>query len=122
MLGVIVLDNGPLHGVKRALVSAPANGDSTSTSIVLVTPRPDHFTLEPGVTIVGCSPNATPGTMRNLGLHATEANHLLFLDAECTLLPGAIDEITEAHRLGYAMVTGAVEPDVGGPPGSPDSY
>jgi hypothetical protein len=52
--------------------------------------------------------------MRFAGIQAANATHMLLLDRERTLLPGALEAIVDAQRLGYASVTGAVELDAAG--------
>lgn len=111
-LGVIVLDDGPLAGVERALRSV--EGDPGEVERMLVTPRPEQWGQIDGALVIPCPGNATRGAMRNLGIVRSRARHGLFLDADLSLRPGALEAIARAHRDGFASVTGTIEPDVTG--------
>jgi glycosyltransferase involved in cell wall biosynthesis len=56
-----------------------------------------------------------PGASRNFGAELTSGDPLIFLDADCTVAPGWLRAILDAHEAGAAVVGGALEL----PPGLP---
>ena len=52
-----------------------------------------------------------PGAARNLGIEATTAVLLIFLDSDCIPQPGWLREHLLAHQAGHTVVGGSVLPD-----------
>lgn len=53
-------------------------------------------------------PNGGPGGARNAGAAAATASHVVFLDADDELLPGALEAFAEHHAAGMVLVRSGV--------------
>lgn len=62
----------------------------------------------PAVTVVELSKPSLPGEARNAGLAVARGHYITFPGSHIELLPGSLAARLQAHRRGYAMVTGVV--------------
>ncbi len=68
---------------------------------------PNHLRIR----LIDTGQPVPPGTARNIGIRATTANLLIFLDSDCLPQAGWLHEHVAAHRAGHQVVGGGVLPD-----------
>jgi glycosyltransferase involved in cell wall biosynthesis len=112
MISIIIPNlHSPLIGqVIEALAEQTAR---TAIREVIVVGQ-DRYGLVPvSARFVATPRPISPPAARNLGARLAGGEHLLFLDADCIAAPDMVERILGRHRLGQAVVGGAVAAEAG---------
>jgi len=62
----------------------------------------------PSVNLVALEQPALPGRARNIGVEVARGEYVSFPGSHVQLVPGSLEARIQAHKKGYAMVTGAL--------------
>ncbi len=82
------------------------------TEVVVVGKDDPHLIPENGrAKLLDTGDPVPPSTARNLGINATSAELLIFLDSDCLPQPNWLREHILAHQAGHKVVGGGVLPD-----------
>lgn len=108
-LTIIVTDDGGSSAVGSAVDAARRAAGESGIEIVVVAAVAPPADLGSTARWITVPASASTGARRNAGLAAANEPHVLFLDPDLRLEPGAVDAYLRGHQDGYAMVAGAVE-------------
>lgn len=86
-----------------AVASVRAQGDAVAQVVVVDNASQMPVPQLDGTTIVRAPQRLTTGAARNLGLAQVAAEHVVFLDADDVLLPGAIGALAAGLRPGVVV-------------------
>ena len=112
-ISVVVISQNNASTILRTLGSIVSQDCKEPFEIILVDSGSDG-TAElvkstfPEVIVVNLGNPALPGKARNAGLKIARGLHVSFPGSHTELLPGSLAARMEAHRKGYAMVTGSI--------------
>jgi len=113
-LSVIVISRNDEAVIASAIQAILDQECPEPFEVILVTSGTDR-TAEivrsqfPGVKVIALTKPALPGEARNAGLRVAQGSYVTFPGSHVQLRPGSLAARLEAHRRGYAMVTGLVE-------------
>jgi glycosyltransferase involved in cell wall biosynthesis len=107
-MSIVVLDHGPVDGVRRALMSALDSAASKRIELLLVTRENARSPVPERVQLVAAGTGASTGAMRNAGIRAARGRYISFLDSDVCLAPGAVERLIAGYQSGFALVTGIV--------------
>jgi glycosyltransferase involved in cell wall biosynthesis len=98
--------------IEKAVASVVAQRVPEPFEVIVVTSGTDRTaeivrTRFPSVRLVDLARPALPGEARNAGLEVARGRYVSFPGSHVELAQGSLATRLEAHRLGYAMVTGA---------------
>lgn len=123
VMSVIVLAPGvETNDVDRAVANVVSQEAQEPFEVILVVERGSAVAQRvgeafPSVTMVEVRPGALPGEARNAGLDIARGKIVVFQGPDTLLLPGNLAARIEAHRRGFAMVTGTVHNETKTPVG-----
>lgn len=112
-ISVVVISQNNASTISRTLGSIVSQDCPEPFEVILVDSGSDG-TAElvkatfPEVVVVSLGNPALPGKARNAGLKIARGVHVSFPGSHTELPPGSLAARMEAHRKGYAMVTGSI--------------
>lgn len=107
-------EGGSIAGVVRAVLAQAT--PSAEVEVIVVDDGSTDDTVaqaeRAGANVVRLAEERSggnPAAARNLGVRASRGDPLIFLDADCTPLPGWLDGFLRAHVAGEVVVGGALD-------------
>lgn len=103
--------NSPI--IDRVIDAIGAQAGAADLADIVVVGKDAPGLLAPGgpARLLDTGDPVPPGTARNLGIAATSADLLIFLDSDCLPQPGWLAGHLAAHAAGHAVVSGGVLAD-----------
>ncbi len=107
-LGIVLIDDGSPESAERTSAMLTKLAGKSAIQVLVVTDRPQHFKSGEQTVWITVPESAGRSARKNAGLARTTASNVLFLESDLSLLPESSDAICDAHRAGYAVVTGQI--------------
>jgi len=113
VISAIVISQGDEDRIERSVRSVVTQEVSEPFEVIVVTSGPDHTAAIvrqefPDVQVVEIDHPALPGEARNAGLAVASGDIIAFPSSHIELTGGSLQARLDAHRDGWAMVTGPV--------------
>ncbi len=102
--------NSPM--IDRVLASVENQCGDDILAEILVVGKDDMKLIPPGsrARLIDTGQPVYPGAARNIGIEASNADLLIFLDSDCLPQPGWLIEHIAGHKAGHAVISGGVLP------------
>ena len=107
-LGIVFIDNGSGEFIRRAGALVAEYSGNNEIEFLVVTDRFDRIRNSDHLVWIDVSSGKGMSARKNAGLARTTSTNVLFVDSDLTLNPETFDAICEAHRSGYAVVSGQI--------------
>ena len=112
-LSVIIASYNSRRTIGRCLDSLRAQETGRTFEVIVVDSSTDGAAQliaqdHPEVVLITSAERRFPGGARNIGVSAATAGIIALLDADCTVDPGWVDAVLDAHRSPDAAVGGAI--------------
>lgn len=110
-LSVVVISYNDERTIEATVRSVATQTLSDPFEVIVVTSGTDRTATIvrekfPGVRLIALPRRALPGEARNAGLRVATGTYISFPGSHVELPPGSLQARVDAHRRGYAMVTG----------------
>lgn len=112
-LGIVFLDDGSPEFISRVVAVSVDYSGNNDIEFLIVSDRSDQVVSREQLVWIEIPGGLGSNARKNAGLARTGAINVLFVGASMILNPDSLDAICDAHRLGYAVVTGQIELDTG---------
>lgn len=113
VLSAIVISRNDEATIEKTIRSIVTQNVNAPVEVIVVnsgTDRTANVVRErfPGVRVIKLEKPALPGEARNAGVLAARGEYVSFPGSHTELPPGSLAARIQAHRLGYAMITGSI--------------
>jgi len=112
-LSAVIISRGDERTLEPAIQAVVDQRTTEPFEVIVVTSgseRAADMVREkfPSVTLVALEQPALPGRARNAGVKIARGEYVSFPGSHVQLVPGSLEARIQAHKKGYAMVTGAL--------------